>query len=293
MKKYILSFLVLAGILLGVAPSFAAQCQYEDMAMCPSAQKVSGFLPSTLSKVTGMNFLVSSVVESQVKKQLDKALIADFKVNVTPYGAKSLVNGKFQKITAHSDSGYLEGFYISNINAESLCPYNHFIYKKGQVYTNENFLLGYSVDVTSADLQKTVATPQYLKLLNSMNVNVGNISVFKIFDPKAEIKNNRLVFSLKIASPLTFGEPKVISTDMGLSVCDGKIIFTDVRTTPALATVNLNSILPILNKLNPFVYKASILNNPKSIIKVKDINVVDNKIVIKGLVIVPKNYYNN
>lgn len=291
MKKYLLGLLIILGMSLN--PVFAIVCSAEDMAMCPTSQKVSGPVPATLSKITGMNFLISSVIESQVKKQLDKAMTADFKVNITPYGAKSLMAGKFKKVTAHADSAYLEGFYLSNINAESLCPYNHFVYKGGEVFTNENFLLGYSAEVTSADLQKTIATPVYMKLLNSMSVNVGNISVFKVFDPKAEIKNNRFVFSLKVLSPLTFGAPKTISTDMGLAVSEGRITFTDVRTTPNLASVNLNSILPVINKLNPFVYKASILNNPKSIIKVRDVNFVGNKIVIKGMVIIPKNYYNN
>lgn len=291
MKKYLLGLLIILGMCFN--PVFAIVCSAEDMAMCPAAQKVSGPVPATLSKITGMNFLISSVIESQVKKQLDKAMTADFKVNITPYGAKSLMTGKFKKVTAHADSAYLEGFYLSNVNAESLCPYNHFIYKDGEIFTNENFFLGYSAEVTSADLQKTIATPVYMKLLNSMSVNVGNISVFKVFDPKAEIKNNRFVFSLKVLSPLTFGSPKTISTDMGLAVSEGRITFTDVRTTPNLASVNLNSILPVINKLNPFVYKASILNNPKSIIKVRDVNFVGNKIVIKGMVIIPKNYYNN
>ncbi|MBS4759194.1 MAG: hypothetical protein KHX03_00665 [Clostridium sp.] len=284
-------FKILLAIIMISTQAYAVDCESD---MCPSVpQKINGPVSSVLSKVTGMNWILSSVIESQVKKQMDKALLGDFKVNITPYGGKSLLDGKFKKMTAHSDYSYIEGLYLSDVNAESVCEYNHFIYKDGQVYTNENFILSYSVSVTSDDLQKTVATPQYLKLLNSMKVSVGNISVFKIFDPKAEIKNNRMVFSLKVISPLTLGEPKRISTDMGLEVEDGKIMFTDVRTTPNLTSVNLNSILPVINKLNPFVYKANIMNNSKSIIKVQNVNINDNKIVITGLVIVPKNYYNN
>lgn len=55
----------------------------------------------------------------------------------------------------------------------------------------------------------------------------------------------------------------------------------------------MNSILPVINKLNPLVINTAILNNPKSMIKINDINISGDKIVIKGLVIVPKNYYNN
>lgn len=284
-------FKILLAVIMISAQAYALDCESD---MCPSVpQKINGPVSSVLSKVTGMNWILSSVIESQVKKQMDKALLGDFKVDITPYGGKTLLDGKFKKMTGHSDHIYVEGLYLSDVNAESVCEYNHFIYKDGQVYTNENFVLSYSASVTSDDLQKTVATPQYLKLLNSMNVSVGNISVFKIFDPKAEIKNNRMVFSLKVISPLTLGEPKRISTDMGLEVEDGKIMFTDVRTTPNLTSVNLNSILPVINKLNPFVYKANVMNNSKSIIKVQNVNINDNKIIIGGLVIVPKNYYNN
>lgn len=284
------TFMLFMGL---INPAVALEGSVCDTSMCPTPVKVNGPVSSALSKVTGMNFLLSSILESQVKKQMDKALTADFKVDIEPFGAKSLMEGKFKKISAHADPAYLEGFYLSNIKAESVCGYNHFLYKGGEVYTNENFLLEFSADVTSNDLQKIINTPEYMKLMNSMNINVAGISVFKIFDPKAEVKNNRLVFSMRIASPMTMGQPKLVSSSMGMAVENGRILFTDLQTTPALASTNLNAVLPIVNKLNPFTFKSAILNNPKSIIKIQDVNFVNDKIVLKGLVIVPKNYYNN
>lgn len=286
--------LIITGLLLTIiATPVFANCDGLDASMCPSVPSVNGPVSSVISKVTGMNAIISSALESQVRKQLNKALTGDFKVTITPFGARSMLQGKFKSISAHSDSAYVDGFYMSNITAESLCGYNHFIYKNGEVYTNENFLLGFNADITSADLQKMISTPEYTKLLNSMNVNVGNMSLFKIFDPKAEIKYDRLVFSVKVSSPLTFNEPRLVSTSMGLAVENGKFLFTDVKTTPAMASANLNSLLPIINKLNPLVFNSAILNNPKSIIKINDVDFSGDKIVIKGLVIVPKNYYNN
>lgn len=273
--------------------TFAQNCAETAASMCPAVPEVNGPVSSTLSRVTGINAIIAATLESQVRRQMNKALTGNFKVNITPFGARSMLQGKFKSISAHSDSAYIDGFYLSNVTAESLCGYNHFIYKNGEVYTNENFLLGFSADITSADLQKSISTPEYTKLLNSMNVNVGNTSLFKIFDPKAEIKYDRLVFSVKVSSPLTFNEPRLVSTSMGLAVENGKFLFTDIKTTPAIASTNLNTILPIINKLNPFVFNAAILNNPQSSIKINDVNIIGDKIVIKGLVIVPKNYYNN
>ena len=274
-------------------PVNAVEEECSETSICPQTNVVSGPIASTLSKISGMNFIVSKTIESQVKKQMDKALLADFKVNIEPFGARTMMQGKFKKITAHADSAYIDGLYISNINAESLCSYNHFVYKDGQVYTNEDFLLGFSAEITSNDLQKVVNTPEYIKLMNSLNVSFAGVSMFKIFSPKAQIKDDRLVFSMNIVSPLTLGEPKMITSSMGMSVENGKILFTDVQTTPSIANANLNTLLPILNKLNPLTFKSNILNNPKSIIKIKDINITNDKIIVKGLVIVPKNYYNN
>lgn len=292
-KMNFITGLICSMLLIACTPVLALEGSVCDTSMCPSVPTVSGPIASTLSKVTGMNFILSRAIESQVKKQMDKALTADFKVTIKPFGARSMTQGKFEKISAHSDSAYIDGFYLSNVNAESLCGYNHFVYKNGEVYTNENFLLGFSADVTSNDLQKIISTPEYMKLVNSMNVNVAGISVFKIFDPKAEIKYNRLVFSMRVVSPVTMGQPKLISSSMGMAVENGRILFTDIETTPALAGANLNSVLPIINKLNPLTFKTNILNNSKSIIKIQDVNFVNDKIVLKGLVIVPKNYYNN
>lgn len=291
MKKIkLLYVLMLSAFVIAPAYSYTSEC---DTSMCPSVPSVNGPVSSVLSTVTGMNFLISTTLESQVRHQLNKALGGDFKVDITPFGARSMLQGKFKKITAHSDTASVEGFYLSNINAESLCGYNHFVYNNGEVFTNENFLLSFSADITSDDLQKIVSTPQYTKLLNSMNVNVGNITMFKVFDPKAQVKDNKLVFSLRVFAPLAMKEPKLISTEMGLYVRDGQIMFSDMKFNPCMPTVNMNTVLPLFNKLNPFTYKANIMNNSKSIIKIQDVDFENDKIIIKGLVIVPKNYYNN
>lgn len=289
MKKTIFTLISLA-LLTAATPAIAENACDENM--CPQVPKVSGAISSTLSKITGMNLVLSSILEGQVKKQMDKALSANFKVDIKPFGAKSLLDGKFQKITAQAPSASVEGIYLSNIKAESVCGYNHFVYKDGNVFTAENFLMSFDAEVSSNDVQKLLQTPEYKKVVDSLNVKVGNIYVTKVFDTKAEIKNNRLSYSFRFSSPLTLGQAKLISTSMGLEVVDGKLTFTDIQTNSSIANSSLNAILPIVNKLNPFAIKTAILNNTESSINIKDIKFENNKILIKGLVIVPKNYYN-
>ncbi len=265
----------------------------EEKTMCPAVPEVNGVFASALSKITGMNFILATTLESQVRKQMNEALAGDFKVNITPFGGKSMLEGKFKSINAESDSAAVEGLYLSNIKAQSVCGYNHFVYKDGEVYTAENFLLGFRTEITSQDLQKMVTTPEYIKKMNSMNVSVGNISVFKLFSPKAEIKNNKLVISVMYIAPLAMRSPKQAAIQMGLIAKDGNLEFTDIETLSGHSSVSMDRLLPILNKLNPLAIKTNILNNSKSIIKLKDIYIINDKIIIKGLVIVPKNYYNN
>lgn len=286
--------LIISLVLVNISPVQAIEnLTCEEMSLCPAIQDVNGPVSSFLSKITGMNTLVTGVLESQIKKQMDKALSSDSKVEIEPFGAKSLLEGKFKKFTARTPYAQVDGIYFSNLTAKSLCDYNHFIYKDGQVYTNENFLMEFSANITSEDLQKIVESEQYQKLLNSMNIKVGNYTVFRVYEPKAEIKENKLVFSIKVISPLTLGQPKLISTTMDMVVSDGKLIFTDIKTTPQLKDTNLNTLLPIINKLNPFTVKLAILNNTDSNLKIKEVYTLEDKINIKGLVIVPKNYYNN
>lgn len=273
--------------------AFAQNIAYSACELsCPDIPKVNGKISSTLSKITGMNALISNTLEAQVKKQVDKALEGDFEVKITPFGGKSMLQGKFKTLELSAPSANLEGLSLTNIKAKSACEYNHFVYKNGEVYTNEDFTLVFSAEITNDDLKEIIMAPEYQKLVKSLNVHVGNFSFIKVYDPIAEVKDNNLRFAIKVMSPLTYYEPKTISTTMKLAVEDGQLVFTEITTTPQLKS-NLSSIIPIINKINPFIINTAILNNHDSSIKIQTINILDDRIFVKGLVIVPKNYYNN
>lgn len=285
-KKFILTgFLILLGTL-----KTGASCYYETK--CPETPNVNGKISATLSKITGMNLIIANTLESQVKKQVDKALDGDFEVKITPFGGKSMLQGKFKTLEFSAPSANLEGLALTNIKAESVCEYNHFVYKKGEVYTNTDFTLAFSAEITNDDLKEIVSSSEYQKLIKSMNVGVGNFSFIKIYDPIATIQNKKLNFSIKVLSPLTYYEPKTITTTMELVVEDGKLTFTEITTTPQIKT-NLSSIIPIINKINPFIINTAIMNNTDSSIRIQNIDISEDRIFVKGLVIVPKNYYNN
>ena len=161
--------------------------------------------------------------------------------------------------------------------------------KGDDVYSAENFLSKFDVNITSNDIQQTFAAGKFTKTLESMSVSMGNIIVFKVFEPSAAIKNNRFDLSMKIISPLiTGGKTKTISMNMGLGVQDGQVQFTDIKLNQGSANVNLNALLPIINKLNPFMYETTLLKTKGSIVRINDIKMVNNSINIAGTVFIPK-----
>lgn len=284
MKKILLSFAVLGILLSGKA--FAV----VDSSLCPQPPyAVSSGLPLFLSNVTGTNFLLTKIGELTLENQLKKELGAKFDVQIYAFGGKNLIDGKFKKITANSKNAVIDGVHISSIKSESVCDYNHFVTKGDDVYSAENFLSKFDVTLTSDDIKQTFAAGKFSKTLESMNINVNNFIVFKVFDPVAAIKNNRFDLSMKMISPLvTGGKTKTISVNMGLGVQDGQIQFTDVRLNQGSAHMNLNALLPIINKLNPFMYETTILKTKGSIVRVNDIKMVNNCINIAGTVFIPK-----
>ena len=87
------------------------------------------------------------------------------------------------------------------------------------------------------------------------------------------------------------GNPKWMANNDFLipdSVLDGKIQFTDVQLNQGSARMNINALLPIINKLNPFMYETTMLKTKGSIVRVSDINIVNNNINITGSVFIPK-----
>lgn len=286
MKKLIIFLFMLVGM-----PVFAG-C---DTSVCkqPPYPVTSG-AGDFFSKVTGMNFIVTKTAESAIERSIKKQLGAKFDVEITPYGGKGLFEGKFKKITAEGENVVIEGMHFSRIYAESLCEYNQFVFKDfyKEIYTAEPFLLGYQAILTSDDLQKTLLSEQYKKFLDSLTVKVGNMTMFRVFDPQVSIKGNRLHLAVRVTTPMFFSSSaKQVSADVALEVQDGQIVFTDIQFNDGTKFVSVDALLPLINKLNPFVYKTNIMDNRNSIVKVSDIKVADGMVVIKGSVLVPKNYY--
>ena len=207
MLKKMLATLALVVGLQGV--SFAT---YNEIQMCPNEPyPVGGTLSGFLSNASGTNFLLTKIVEAAAQKELRKEFDSKFNIELHAFGGKNLLDGKFKAIKVASKKVVSDEVNATNFSAASLCNYNHITIKNDELNFVENFLMEYSAQITSEDLQRTILSPSYTKLLNKLNVNVAGFSLFKISDPSIGIKNNRLQMSAQVSGLNIFSPVQIIN----------------------------------------------------------------------------------
>ena len=284
MKKFILFLMLL------ITSQACFAYDYSQMCAAPPYQVGNGFT-QFVSTATGTNFLLKQVAEAQLEKTLKKELNSKFVVKIKPYGAKTFTDGKFKYMEMTSKKIVYNGLSISDFKANTVCKYNHVVYKNKNVYFPENLIYKYSGKITNDDFQNVILSEEYLKTLEKMSVIIGNKIIFKVFDPSAKIENNRLKLSYKVMTPLSFiTEVSTVNLTAGLAVENEKIVFSEIELGSSNNKLNLNKMLPLVNRLNPLTYEMKLSKTSNAIVKISTIKINDNKISLDGVFIIPKNY---
>ncbi|MDD3237645.1 MAG: hypothetical protein PHV37_06050 [Candidatus Gastranaerophilales bacterium] len=288
MKKLIIFLALIMGAQGAFAVDYSSMCMSEPY-------PVSGAFPHFMSNASGMNFLLTQVAESQVQKSLKKQTNSKFKVQIEPFGAKNFIDGKFKSMTLNSKSISTDGVYISDFNAKTLCDYNQVVIKnKKEMYFPTNLILNYSAVMTSDDFKKTVLSSSYINMLNKLNISIGNTVLFKVYDPTAKISNNKINMSFKVITPMLFtSSASTFTLNSSLGVKDGQIVFSDFDLGSSNSKLNMEKILPLVNKLNPLSYDMNVTNDAKGTVKVSNVKIDNDRIVMDGVFIIPKNYVIN
>lgn len=252
---------------------------------------ISGGFSGFVASASGANFFATQIAERELAKALKRELGSNFDVKIQTFGGNNLMNGKFKKLTASSKDLNKNGVYFSTMNVETLCGFNHVKYENNQLYFVENMVIKYQGKVTESDLQKTITSTEYAKLLNNFAISAGGNIVVKVLDTNVKIENNKVVMKYDILAPTLLGTiPKSIAFSAGLNVENGKIKFDNVNFGNPVANMAMKSALPMINKLNPLVYQVKSDKNSNAIVNVKTVKIVNNEILTDGLIIFPKNY---
>jgi len=297
MKKWILlinlSMLTML-MLLFATPSFAINtpnASNDYSGMCSDAYDVSSTCCQVTSKYSGMTFLTEQIVQMAIRRELKKATKEKFKVEMKSFSAKDLAQGRFKSLKISGKNLDIDGFYITALEAKTLCPFNYIELVKGGIKFKENMVMSFSTVISDTDLRKTVHSAGYLDKVNKISLSALGITFFKLSGADVEIKNNKLYFTVKVTSPLSSSPvPIVVRSD--LKVEDGNIVLTKIDLVNLFTVIDASRITYLLNALNPLTFSTEILNNKASKINVKNVDIIGDRIIIKGNVIMPKNSYN-
>lgn len=285
MKKFLL---VLGLIIFGTMPSFAV-CDYAQMC-APKAYDLSSKGAQVASNVTGMTFLSERIADLIIKSQIKKITKGKLKVNMQSYSAKDLLDGRFKSLKISGRNLEVDGAYISKLEAQTLCNFNYVLLNKKSksVKFKENMVMAFSTEITNADLQKTVKSTGYLEKLNQTNLSAFGITFFKLQGADVQIKNNKLYFTIKITTPLS-SMPVSVVVRSGLKVEDGNIVLTKIDFVNPFTVIDLSKATYLLNAINPLTFSVDILNNKESKMSIQTVDIVGDKIVVKGTIFIPKN----
>lgn len=281
MKKIIL---LLGMLLVANTASFAA-CEYE----CVAPYNMNSKFRTFMSSVSGMNFTSEKAAQSILRKEISKAAPSEnLKVKLESYSSKDLKNGIFKSLSVNGQNVNINGIYLSYLNMNTLCDFNYIKQSNNDVVFMEDFPMSFDIKVTAADINKTMQSDRYQKVINDLN-KLGNSygAGLKISSTKVAIKANKFYYVVGLSIPFIRTEQKlVINSD--LRVRKGKIDFANTKLVSDSFSLDLKKVDFILNYLNPLDFTVNILDNKDARVTVNNVDIKNNVVVTDGVVVIPK-----
>ena len=286
MRRFLVVILFL---MIGISPVFAEVYEAKYCAL-PKEEKTGNTFSKVISAVTGSVFASSKAAELAIQKVIKTQLGSNTNIELYPYTIGSLVQGIFKKMTISAKSLNLGGIYVSNFDAKTVCEYNHIWVKDSNLLFKENFVMSFSGKISKDDLEKTMSTAQYLKMVDSARVTLLGQVLFKLSLMKISIVNNRLVFVANVMSPVFWGtQTKKITATSGISVVNGKIKYDNIKIQNSNLGKNLKYLLSLVNLVNPFTFEVKLSENTKGYTIIKNVIIENNEMKLDGVLYIPKN----
>lgn len=247
-----------------------------------------------LASLSSANFLARKIAAYEISKELKEKTNTKFKVHLDNFYGVSLTDGIFKNLSIEGKNFIYEDMIISKLNAETLCPYNHIQFKDNKITYVKNMVLNYNVDVTQEDLNKSIQSTKFQKMINKINEDKYFSTLFKIENMKTQLQENRLALKYTI-NPLpdsagalpfmkTLIKPFDVTVGAGLRVENNRIELCDLDLNSR--KIDYTYFLPFVNLLNPLDSKIKLDRNNEGDLKIDNIKIEPSKISIKGAIIV-------
>ncbi len=282
MKKLAVIFVML------LMSTVAANADCSDF-QCPAEYKTSNGFSKFMGSVTGTNFVARKTAESIVKKSIERNSKGDFDVEIDSFSAADLAAGRFKSLKITGKNIVSDDVYLSYLNLKTICDYNYIIYnKKNKTATfKENFGMTFGAVMTEDDINNSMNSTSYKRLLDDINTIGKNTMLYNIKSSRVQFANNKLLYVLKVGFPLV-GGTKTIVISSDVNVHNGKIILAETEVMNEKLKVDLSKMTYLLNNLNPLNFSLKILENKDANLQVQEAVIKDNKINVNGIITVDK-----
>ncbi|MBQ2643961.1 hypothetical protein IJG14_00130 [bacterium] len=241
---------------------------------CQNFEEMPNTINTKIAKIFGIDFLQIKLTEFSIEKYIKYKYKNNINISVNAKSAKALKSGEFRKIIAKSKRIFIKNYSISDFRAETLCPYNKVVLNQKEYMFPHDIPVSFSAVVTNEDLDNI-----YNELINTFGINIGNICTIKWY-----IENSKLNILVDISS-LFIKTKFTISTE--LSIADNDIIFSNISNTKT--SIYLTKMLPQINSFNPISFMLKLARNTNCYITIENVKIIDDKIYVQGMFIIPKN----
>ncbi len=305
MKKNIIKNTILILMLFLTFNSNAFALDYTSFC---SAQVPEKNFKGNLASLTGTNFLARNIGAHAITKELKKTTNSKINVKISNFYGVSLTDGIFKSLNLQGKNIKYEDMLISNFSARTLCQYNHIQLKDDKLTYVEPMVLGYDVDITNEDLNKTLNSEKFQQTLKKVNGDKFLSSLFKIENLTSQLSQDKLSLNYKI-TPLPKAneslksssssflknlanlagvsdliKPVNVKMSAGLKVVDNKIEFCDFMINSN--KVDYSNFAPLINLFNPMNSKIQLDKYNEGDLKIDSIKINPSKISVNGVIIV-------
>lgn len=283
MKKILLAIVLLVVF---AQTGFAQDCRTFS---CTAPYDLTSGFSRFVSSATGQNFVSERITESVIKKAIKKKFQSgDIKVKLDSFSTRDLKAGRFKSFEVTAENVNIEGVYVSYFNAKTLCDFNYLTHDEKNHYTvKENIPLSFTSVITEDDLNNTMNSSDYKRLMNDFNSIGGICNLFKITSTSVKLENGKMYYIVKYALPFMRQSKKVvISAD--INVANGRIILDNAAYEGNHNSTEIDTFSSLLNYINPLDFSAKILENKDAKFSVKNVKITDGKIFVDGRITVLK-----
>lgn len=276
MKKIILSFVLLLAVQ-------GVQAQDCSTLKCPAPYDLTSGFSRGMSTVTGQKFLSEKIGEKLVKKAIKKNITSgDIKVNLDAYSVRDLKAGRFKSLEINGKNVDIQGVYISSFNAKTLCNFNYIANdKRGNYIVKEDIPASFNAIITEEDLNKTMLSSDYKRMIDDINSIGGNLNIFQITSTNIKLKNDKMYYVLKYSMPFVRKTKELVMT-ANLKVENGQIELANTSFLNNSMALDVDKLSKLINYINPLDFSAKILENKDAKFNIETVNISNGKITIDG-----------